>query len=425
MSNKNLGILAIVAAFMVIVAAVLSGLSESVPKGSTGPTYLIQGLADASIGRIVVGSGDDAVTLRKSGRSFRVAEKSDYPADIKQINELIRNCADIKTAGSATTSNPKNHADLEVTEDKGASVVKFFTPDPNSELITGVIIGKNVEAGQGKYVRRLPQNEVYVTTESPWIRDQATDYIDQDLVSVKREDINSVTVNPGGETYTLKAGEGDSVSLANLPAGKKLKNTDARSVVTALTDLRFDDVRRTGSLGGAAFDRQYVCTLDNQVVYTLSLAEKDEKIYALCAARYTGEEPKKERKVESEEELKKKEAKLLAMEEARNFSTKHSGWVYEIPEWKAKNLTKKLSELLEDVEKPKDPNTPAEPPTPKPTEKATAPKVTQTPAPKPVEAEKPAPKAVEIEKPASAESGEKEAVAPDGAKVDDPNAPKK
>ncbi|MHC4744216.1 MAG: DUF4340 domain-containing protein, partial [Planctomycetota bacterium] len=258
MSNKNLAILAIVAAVMVILAAVFSGLSDGTPKGATGPAYLIQGLDDASIGKIVVGSADDVVTLRKSGRIFTVAEKSNYPADIKQINELIRNCADIKTAGAAYTSNPKNHADLEVTEDKGASVVKFFTPDPNSELITGVIIGKNVEAGQGKYVRRLPQNEVYVTTESPWIRDQATDYIDQELISVKREDINSVTVSPGGETYTLKAGEGDAVSLVNLPEGKKLKNTDARSVLTALTSLRFDDVRRTGTLGGAAFSENYI-----------------------------------------------------------------------------------------------------------------------------------------------------------------------
>jgi hypothetical protein len=155
----------------------------------------------------------------------------------------------------------------------------------------------------------------------------------------------------------------------------------------------------------------------------------------MCSAKYTGEEPKKKREVESEEELKKKEAKLLAMEEARNFTTRHTGWIYEIPEWKAKNLTMKLPDLLEDIEKPKDPNTPPENATPKPTEKAIAPKVTETlapkpvevekPAPKPTEAEKPAPKPAETEKPAPTKPDRTQPTAPDGAKVDDPNAPKK
>jgi hypothetical protein len=55
--------------------------------------------------------------------------------------------------------------------------------------------------------------------------------------------------------------------------------------------------------------------------------------------------------VESEEELKKKEAKLLARDNAAEFTAKHNGWLYEIAEWKAKNLTKKLEDLLEDEEK--------------------------------------------------------------------------
>ena len=317
MSNKSLAILGCVAAAMVILAMVLSGTSDGPRRGAGGPVHLIQGLDPAKIGKIVVGSGDDIVTLRRSGKSFAVAEKSNYPADMKKINELIRNCADIKTTGSAHTSNPANHADLEVTEDKGRSVVKFYTPDPNSKLITGVVVGKNVEAGQGTYVRKLPDDSVFVTTESPWIKDQATDYIDQELITVKREDINSVTVNPEGESYTLQGGGGDAVSLVNLPAGKKLKNTDARSVLTALTDLRFDDVSR--SIGGLAFTEQYACTLNDLTIYTLSIAQKDDKTYAICKADFSGQRPKAVGKNESEEELKKKEALLLAFDNAGVF----------------------------------------------------------------------------------------------------------
>ena len=447
MSNKSLAILGIVAAVMVILAMILSGSSDGPRRGSTGPAYLIQGLDPADVGKIVVGSGDDVVTLRRRGRSFTVAEKSNYPADIKQVNELIQKCADIKTTGSAHTSNPANHADLEVTEEKGRSVVKFFTPDPNSRLITGVIVGKNIDAGQGAYVRLLPEDDVYVTTESPWIRDQATDYIDQDLITVKREDINSVTVTPGGDAYTLKVGAGDAVSLEKLPPGKKLKNTDARSVLTALTDLRFDDVSR--SVGGLAFNEQYACRLNDLTVYTLSIAQKDDKTYAVCRAEFTGQRPKGVGKDESAEELKKKEALLLAFDNAAVFTARHKEWIYEISDWKAKNLTKKLADLLEDVEKPKDPNAvkPADPNSPK----ASAPKTIQSTAPKPKTATAPkaaVPKAAEPEKPADpnkpAVAAPKLAappkatapkpvvppkavapkpVAPDAPKPDDPNAP--
>lgn len=404
MSNKSLAILGIVAAVTVILAMVVSGLSERPRTGATGPVYLIQGLDPAAIGKIVVKSDKDVVTLNRRGNIFAVADKSDYPADMKKINELIRNCADIKTTGSAQTDNPANHDDLGVTEDKGRSVVKFFTPDPNSKLITGVVVGKSVETGQGAYVRLLPKDSVYLTNESPWIKSRPTDYIDQELLTVKREDINSVTVSPGGESYTLKAGKGEAVSLESIPPGKKLKDTDARAVLRALTDLRFDDVAR--SIGGLAFNEQYVCRLNDRTVYTLSIAKKDDKTYVLCKADFDGRRPTEIKKDESPEELKKKEALLLAFDSAAVFSARHKNWIYEIPDWKAKNLTKKLSNLLENVEKPNEPNEPAKL---KPPAKPAATKVIQPPAPKPPEAGKP--------KPAIPQS-----VAPDGAKVEDPNA---
>ena len=67
--------------------------------------------------------------------------------------------------------------------------------------------------------------------------------------------------------------------------------------------------------------------------------------------------------VETEEELKAKEAKLLARDAANSFTTKHQGWIYEIADYKAKNLSKELTDLLEDAEPPEetgavDPNAP-------------------------------------------------------------------
>jgi hypothetical protein len=76
----------------------------------------------------------------------------------------------------------------------------------------------------------------------------------------------------------------------------------------------------------------------------------------VCKADFTGERPSKVSKGESEEELKKKEALLLAYDKAEEFTARHKPWIYEIADWKAKNLTKALSDLLEDEKKPQDPN---------------------------------------------------------------------
>jgi hypothetical protein len=361
MSDKKLTILGIVAAVMVVWAVVQSHVSNRVKSESNEPAYLIQGLDTDEIGSIVLGTGEEKVTLKRENGHFVVTDKSDYPAKTSQINDLISKCLDIKTE-EFVTDNPANLEDLEVTEDKASRMVKFMTPEPNSVLLAGVIVGKTEELGNGTYVRLLSNdkalnNKVYLTSNAPWFSTSATNYIDQDLVKAKRDDIVSVTVNSPNGQYTLKPKEGskEDVVLENMPAGKKLKSSDARSVFTALTSLRFDDVKKRPA--DFTFDRQYVCKLRDSTVYTISLAKKDDKTYAACTAVFTDTTPVEKApvnqggEVESEEQLKKKEAKLLGHDNAQKFATDHEGWIYEIADWKAKNLTKNLSDLLED-EKP-------------------------------------------------------------------------
>lgn len=361
MSDKKLTILGIVAVFMVLWAVVQSRISNRARTESGEPTYLIQGLNTDEIGSIVLGTGKDAITLKRDKARFVVTDKDNYPAKTSEINNLLSKCLEIKTQ-DFVTDNPANHEDLEVTEDKARYVVRFLTPEPNAVVLAGVAVGKTEELGNGTYVRLLSSdsalsNKVYVASSSPWFSTGATSYLEQELISVKREDIESVMINSPSGPYTLKQKEGSSqIVLDNLPAGKMLKSSDAESVYTALTSLRFDDVRKKPS--DLTFDKQYLCRLKDSTVYVLSIAQKDDKTYALCSADFTDTTPVEKAplnqggEVESEEELKKKEAKLLARDEAKNFSDKHQGWVYEIPDWKAKNLTKALSDLIQDEEKP-------------------------------------------------------------------------
>jgi len=351
MSNRKLGILAAVAAFMVLWAVVQARLSVGRRAQPSGPAYLIQGLDPASIESIAIGKGKGLVKIQRQEGRFVVASKGNYPADTKQINDLITKSLDIKTS-DLYTSDPKNHEDLQVTEDKARNVVKFFKAD--GSLLTGVVVGPSRETGQGTYVRLASGDDVYLTDEAPYFRDRAVDYVTQELVSAKREDVNAVTVTTPEGTYTLRSGkEADSVLLVNMPSDRKLKDSDAKSVLTALTSLRFDDVNTPQQIQGLSFDHEYICRLNNSTEYRLKLAKKGEKTYLQCEADYMDKTPVliKPNQKDSEAELKKKETKLLAQEHAQKFTLQHKGWIYEIADWKAKVLIKKQSELLEDKEK--------------------------------------------------------------------------
>jgi hypothetical protein len=364
MSNKNLTILGIVTVLMVIWAVIQSRVSSIPRSGPEAMSYLIPGLDTTDIGSIVLGTGEDAVTMKRKGRQFVIADKDNYPASMSEINELITSCLDIKTA-ELYTDEAAYHEDLGVTEEKASSVIKFMTPEPNSTVLAGVVVGKTKELG-GTYVRlvssdKASSDKVYVASNMPQIKNQAMDYIEQELISLNRDDINSVTVSSPSGDYTLKPKEGSKdIALVNIPAGKKAKSSECDRVFGALANMRFDDVKGTSS--GLIFDRRYVCKLNDSTVYTLEIAQKDDKAYVSCLAEYTGEVPKKDMtKVESPEVLKEKEAKLLAWSKTQEFSAKHKGWKYEIPEWKAKDLTMELTELIEDQEKPEEVKVPEEP----------------------------------------------------------------
>jgi len=91
------------------------------------------------------------------------------------------------------------------------------------------------------------------------------------------------------------------------------------------------------------------------------VAQKDDKIYAKCWAEFTAKEPVRVEASESQEQLKKKEAVLLARDAAKAFTAAHSGWVYEFAKWQGENLTKKFADLVEDEKpaaKPSEPNSP-------------------------------------------------------------------
>jgi hypothetical protein len=330
--------------------------SRPYTKTSAAAAYLIQGLDPDQIAKITIATGKEGelVALVRRGQNFVVANKDKYPAFTDEINKLITTCLDIKTS-QLYTDNPANFKELGVTEQDARLIVKFYKADSN--LLTGIIIGKQRAKGSVGYIRRATDNSVYVmAAQIPWIKNRPIEYVDQQLTSVKREDIESVMVSDLNEIYILKP-DGKTLMLENTPEGRRLKENVADRVFAALADLTFDDVNAEpapGTIGSLKFDRKYVCQLKDSTVYAFWLAKEGDNWFTKCDAKFMDKTPvtKTQGQVESEEELKKKEAKLLARDAADEFLEKHKDWVYQIHKDKAQDMTKPLADLIEDANTP-------------------------------------------------------------------------
>ncbi len=352
MSNRKLMVLGAVAAVMAVLAVVTSQIGRPSPSFSARNVNLVQGLDTSKIATVVLASKDEETKIARKGGGYVVTNKEDYPALVNEINGLVAEILDIKTL-ELVTRNAQNHKDLGVSEDTARYIVKFLDVEGKPiEGFGGIVISETDPDTQRVYVRLLAADEVYLVEGAPWPRMSSMDYIDKRLTSTEREKIESVTVTSADGTYTLRRdGDSEEVVLSSgIPEGKKWKGSTYRQVFGALSSLQFTDVQSAAKAGELNFDTTYVARLKDSTVYTFKIAKADDKVFLKVDAEFTDTAAVTVKRdgSETEEELKAKEAKLLARDAANAFRERHAGWVYEIASWKAGDLTKPLADLLED-----------------------------------------------------------------------------
>jgi len=173
MSDRKLTLLGVVAAVILVWAVVQSSLMnrQTRPKYA-GPATLIQGLDMSKVFGIELGTGGDAVTLKREGNHYVVASKDNYPASTKEINNLIADCLDIKRE-EWITDNAKNHEDLQVTEEKARNIIQFLNAKSEPIPRAGIVVGNTSAEGGGTYVRLASSDAVYLSRNVPYLRTTA------------------------------------------------------------------------------------------------------------------------------------------------------------------------------------------------------------------------------------------------------------
>ncbi|MCE5186567.1 MAG: DUF4340 domain-containing protein [Planctomycetaceae bacterium] len=345
MNNRKLAILGVIAVVTAGWAVLQSRISRPAVAADFGSSPLIEGLGVDSIASISIsGEGGKTVTLDRTEGGFVVRDKLGYPADISKINGLLNKCLDIRVRDKIT-SNAANHADLKVTPETARCVVTFMGKD--GKVLTGMAISPGDPQNGQAHARLLSSSDVYVIDSDPYIGTSAMDYINSKLLEVPRDKMKEVAVNTPKDHYMLAAESADAVKLAEVPAGQKQKDAECKSVFGALSYLTFEDAVKEAP-AEAIFDHSYSGKLNDTTVYKLAIAKLNDKFYAKVSAEFLDKTPvEKERRVESEDELKAKEAKLQAIDAVNNFNARHAAWIYQLPSYKAQDLTKAMADLTE------------------------------------------------------------------------------
>lgn len=345
MSDQQIRLLAGIAAALLVVTALLySGISFGGDDFRPGTALLI-GLDPAKIAGIAITSSSGSVSLERTGEGFAITDRDGYPASMQKINELIVTCLDIRLTGKVSDSADA-HENLGVGEKSPEAMTVTFTGE-DGKTIAGFIRGKSPESG-GVWLRRLDSPTTFVSDQFN-IDTAPTAYLDTQLVKLNKEEIEEVTVEVGSQTVTILRGADKKPSLRNIPAGRDADDDAVTETFDVLADLHFEDITPLADKT-LQWDGLYRCRMASGLVYLVRTAKDGEQFYAQVQAVGPQVSEIQIDQDESDADLKKKEAILLAVDTANEINQVAGSWIFKLSSWQAEKLRTPMEDLLEEKE---------------------------------------------------------------------------
>ncbi len=337
MKAKGLIGLLLVTAIAVVVAVLVSyrgaGSDTDPLIGTVVLTDVRQKLGDVTRVTLIHGTAKTTL-LRQKGR-WVVEEKSGYPADQTKVAQAVRGLADLRYV-EPKTRKPELYSRLEVEDPgkKGAKSTLVTVSDEKGTLLGELIAGKRqvdlLGGGtDGIYVRKPGDAQSWLARGTLELADDSVQWLDRGILDVPREKVKEmVLIQPDGSRLDIAHDKPEAaLALKGAPADAKLKSdTVLVEPTTALASLTLNDVRPAAELplpeGGVS--RAEITTFDG-VSFKLALIDKDGKSWArIEVSGGSGQ----------------------AAKDAEALDAKLKPWVFAIPDYKAKALRTKLSDVI-------------------------------------------------------------------------------
>jgi len=331
MNAKNLKILA--AVFVVLVVAFL--LLKQGDSGTAANTVLLPDLKsqinDVSVLRIR--NGNDTVSVEKAGETWAIRERSDYPANVGTLRDLLLALADAKVIEYKTSRPDKYHLiGVNDPSDEGSEAHEIAINGDGFEYV--VILGKPAQDSY-RYARVGGQSQSLLIDQDPDISAAAGSWLAPGLVDISAERIQRVSIThaDGEEIVIEKASEeAEGFDVLDIPDGRELSYAGvANGIADTLVELSLDDVRRAPAEEVIPGTTTIFRTFDALRIEIGIVEDGDSSWISVRASAEDG-------------------ADTDVQDEAAGINDRVSGWSYAIPDHKLNLLKRRLEELLKTPE---------------------------------------------------------------------------
>jgi hypothetical protein len=390
MNPKTLIILAVSAVGLGGLAFYLSDSRSAPVISSLNDTPLFPKLLakDPPPSIIEVRKGSQTITVRRGDAPDRwtIDQRDGYPADPERVRELVDGLMKAVVA-EAKTSNPEYYQRLGVADpadDADSSTLIVLKSDADAP-IAGVIIGKSAQGDvsdpadfnrptrRGVYARRSGEAQALLLDDSIPIPDGARGWMKADVLNIDQSRMTGATLvhsptDPADstppETLTIERQGADAAAWAfkEMPEGRELRSPGVlQPIATVLSYVTLEDVASAKTAVDGLKPATVVTMRTREgLVLTGTLYVKDGKNWLTLASSYDpAAVVKPETPAASDpaaapaptptpEELEKQASELAekTRKESEDLNARLAPWAFQIPDFKAKQIRTRASDLL-------------------------------------------------------------------------------
>lgn len=353
MQTRTLASLALSAAVIAGAAFYVSAARDRAPVNDHAGELVYPGLAKAAdrVARIAIArDGEQFEIARGADGAWTLPAHGGYAVDFAQVRKLLLEMAALRIE-EARTANPALHAEIEVDgAAKGQKATGLVLADDKGEKLADLLVGRtrfgrSGTAGDGTFVRRAGENQVWFAQGRLSVEREAPKWLERRLSDVGRERMKHATIVHADGTrldVSRDKPEQEDFTLAPIPEGKKVKSAfDVNLVAGAVEMLDLEDVRKADGLAFAGDKDFCEYTTFEGLTVRVEFAHEGENLWARFATKYEAPATPVEGA-----KLKKPED---AAKEAETIAARTKGWAYKIPAYKLEYMQRKIDELVVDA----------------------------------------------------------------------------
>jgi hypothetical protein len=355
MRAKTLIVLAAAAALAGGAAIYVNASKDTAPVDRMAGELVFPQLAPraTSIASVRIERDGAAFALKREGDAWTMPERDDYPVEVDQARRFLLELGALRVLESRT-ANPALHAELDLdgaAKDQKATRVTLL--DAQGTAIADLLVGRSRfgrqgTAGDGTFVRRAGENQVFLARGRLAPEKEAAKWLERRVANIERERVAKIELLAiDGERLSAgKAGPGDAdVELARVPDDRKIKSSfDVNLLASALEGLDLDDARKAEGLDfDAAKERAEYRTFDGLVIRVDFVQERDLR-WARVTATFEAPATPVDPAAHPNARLQAPEA---AAKQAEEIAARARGWAFRFPDFKIEQMTRRMADLVE------------------------------------------------------------------------------